>query len=180
VPEIARRRRAAVIESPAAPAYRDPMRTADQWLEDYGVSHRNPTNKALHWICVPVIAWCVLGLLWSVPFPGGIRASHPALNWGSLAVLAALLYYSMLSIRLAAGALVLLLAMLWSIDLVDRSSPVPLWSLCVLLFVIAWIGQFIGHGIEGKRPSFFKDVQFLMIGPLWLLADVYRRLGIRF
>jgi uncharacterized membrane protein YGL010W len=87
---------------------------------------------------------------------------------------------SLLSIPLALGAAPLLIAFLWSIDWLERSSAVPMWSICVLAFVVAWIGQFIGHAIEGKRPSFFKDVQFLMIGPLWLLADVYRRLGIRF
>jgi uncharacterized membrane protein YGL010W len=156
------------------------MRTAAQWLDDYGDSHRNHTNKALHWICVPVIVWCVLGLLWSLPFPSGVRTLFPAANWGSLAVLGALLYYSMLSMRLALGALPLLLACLWSLDWLDHWAAVPLWSICVVLFVAAWVGQFIGHAIEGKRPSFFKDVQFLMIGPLWLLADVYRRLGIRF
>jgi uncharacterized membrane protein YGL010W len=57
---------------------------------------------------------------------------------------------------------------------------IPLWQICVAIFVLAWIGQFIGHAIEGKRPSFFKDLQFLMIGPMWLLALVYRRLGIRY
>jgi uncharacterized membrane protein YGL010W len=86
----------------------------------------------------------------------------------------------MLSIRLALGALPLLLAMLWSIGWIERTSSMSLWIVCVILFVAAWIGQFIGHAVEGKRPSFFKDIQFLMIGPLWLLADVYRRLGIRF
>jgi uncharacterized membrane protein YGL010W len=156
------------------------MRTAAQWLDDYGDSHRNHANKALHWICVPVIAWCVLGLLWSTPFPMSIRAAHPAANWASVAVLCALMYYSLLSIPLTLGAAPLLIAFLWSIDWLERSSAVPLWSICVLAFAVAWIGQFIGHAIEGKRPSFFKDVQFLMIGPLWLLADVYRRLGIRF
>ena len=156
------------------------MRTAAQWLDDYGDSHRNATNKALHWICVPVIAWCVLGLLWSLPFPGGIRAAYPAANWACVAVLIALLYYAVLSPRLALGALPLLLVMLWSIDLLDRSSLMPLWSICVVLFAAAWVGQFIGHAIEGKRPSFFKDLQFLMIGPLWLLAALYRRLGLRF
>ena len=156
------------------------MRTAAQWLEDYGDSHHNQTNKALHWICVPVIVWCVLGLLWSLPFPGGIRAIYPAANWATVAVFAALVYYSTLSVPLALGTLPLLLAFLWSLDRLDRWDAVPLWSICVGLFIAAWIGQFIGHAIEGKRPSFFKDVQFLMIGPLWLLADVYRRLGIRF
>ena len=156
------------------------MRTAAQWLDDYGDSHRNATNKALHWICVPVIAWCVLGLLWLLPFPAGIRAAYPAANWAGVAVLVAMLYYSVLSPRLALGALPLLLAFLWSLDRIDRWNGVPLWGVCLFFFVIAWIGQFIGHAIEGKRPSFFKDIQFLMIGPLWLLADVYRRLGIRF
>jgi uncharacterized membrane protein YGL010W len=147
------------------------MRTATQWLDDYGDSHRNRTNKILHWICVPVIAWCVLGFLWSLPFPNGVRALHPLANWGSIAVALALLYYAALSIPLALGALPFLLAGLWSHDRLDTQDGV---------FVAAWIGQFIGHAVEGKRPSFFKDVQFLMIGPLWLLADVYRRLGIRF
>jgi uncharacterized membrane protein YGL010W len=155
------------------------MRTAAEWLDDYGDSHRNPANKALHWICVPVIAWCVVGLLCSLPFPGGLRATSPAANWASVAVLGALGYYAILAPRLALGAAPLLLAFLWSIDLVARWGAVPLWSICVFLFVAAWIGQFIGHAIEGKRPSFFKDLQFLMIGPLWLLADLYRRLGIR-
>jgi uncharacterized membrane protein YGL010W len=155
------------------------MRTAAQWLDDYGDSHRDPTNKALHWICVPVIAWCVMGLLWLLPFPEAIRAAHPAVNWAGVAVLCTLVYYALLSPRLALGAAPLLLAFLWSINGIAHWSAVPLWSVCLFLFVAAWIGQFIGHAVEGKRPSFFKDLQFLMIGPLWLLADAYRRLGIR-
>jgi uncharacterized membrane protein YGL010W len=156
------------------------MRTAAQWLDDYGDSHRNRTNKALHWICVPVIVWCVFGLLWSLPFPGSLRSLHPAANWAGIAVLLALIYYTALSLRLALGVLPFLLASLWSFDRLGHWGGVPLWSICLVLFVLAWIGQFVGHAIEGKRPSFFKDVQFLMIGPLWLLADAYRRLGIRF
>ena len=156
------------------------MRTANQWLNEYGDSHRNRTNKSLHWVCVPVILWCVLGLLWVTPFPGTVRAAFPVVNWASIVVVAAVAYYAFLSAPLALGVLPLLLLMLWSIDALNRSGLAPLWLMCVVLFVAAWIGQFIGHAIEGKRPSFFKDVQFLMIGPLWLLADVYRRIGIRF
>jgi uncharacterized membrane protein YGL010W len=156
------------------------MRTAAQWLDDYGDSHRTRTNKVLHWICVPIIVWSVLGLLWSLPFPGSIRSEYPAANWASIAVLCAFFYYTVLSLSLALGALPLLLAGLWSLDRLDRLAGVPLWSICVAAFVVAWIGQFVGHAVEGKRPSFFKDLQFLMIGPLWLLADVYRRLGIAF
>lgn len=104
---------------------------------------------------------------------------YPAANWASVALLATIFYYAALSIRLALGALPLLLALLWSIDRLDHLALAPLWTISLAVFVVAWIGQFIGHAIEGKRPSFFKDVQFLMIGPLWLLADVYKRLDIR-
>jgi uncharacterized membrane protein YGL010W len=151
------------------------MRSIDRWLEDYGDSHRNAVNKRIHWVCVPVIVWCVLALLWSVP-TGSLR--HTIANWGVLAAAAAVAYYAFLSARLAAGAGVLLIGMLYSIAVVERAGPWSLWHVSIVLFVLAWLGQFIGHHIEGKRPSFLRDIQFLMIGPLWLLADLYRRLGI--
>jgi uncharacterized membrane protein YGL010W len=156
------------------------MRTANEWLNEYGESHHNPTNEALHWVCVPVILWCVLGLLWATPFPDSVRSFFPLANWATVVTLAAVVYYALLSVPLALGVLPLLLLMLWSISALSRNGVAPLWLICALLFVLAWIGQFIGHAIEGKRPSFFKDVQFLMIGPLWLLANLYRRAGIRF
>jgi uncharacterized membrane protein YGL010W len=155
------------------------MRTVDQWLNEYGDSHRNPTNKWLHWVCVPVILWCVLGLLWITPFPSAIREALPLANWATVVVIAGLVYYLILSLPLALGILPVLLLMLWSLDVLSHTSSVPLWIIFTGLFVLAWIGQFIGHAIEGKRPSFFQDMQFLMIGPLWLAADLYRRLGMR-
>jgi uncharacterized membrane protein YGL010W len=154
------------------------VRSAANWLDDYGESHRNPTNKLLHWICVPLIVWCVAGLLWSIPTPGTLRAAYPLANWASVVVGVVVLYYACLSIPLALGALLLFAAMLASIEALSRVTPIPIWAICDIVFVLAWIGQFIGHAIEGKRPSFFKDVQFLLVGPLWLLAHVYRRLGV--
>jgi uncharacterized membrane protein YGL010W len=151
------------------------MRSAAQWLDEYGESHRHPANKRLHWICVPVILWCILGFLFCIPVPRGV--SLPFESWASLAVLALVIYYAFLSLPLALGSLPLLAAMLWSVAALARASPVPLWGVCAALFIAAWIGQFLGHAIEGKRPSFFKDLQFLLIGPLWLLADLYRRFG---
>jgi uncharacterized membrane protein YGL010W len=168
------------IELAIAEAYGSRMRTADQWLDEYGSSHLNPTNEALHWVCVPVILWCVLGLLWVTPFPGGVRAAIPLANWATLITLFAVIYYALLSVPLALGILPLLILMLWSLDALSRNTLAPLRLICVTLFVLAWIGQFIGHAIEKKRPSFFKDLQFLMIGPMWLMANVYRRLGVRF
>src|ERR1700730_15019336 len=109
------------------------MRTADQWLDEYGSRHRNPTNEALHWVCVPVILWCVLGFLWIIPFPIGIRSTIPFANWATLIVLLAVIYYGSQSVPLALGILPLLILMLWSIDLLARAQVAPLWLICAIL-----------------------------------------------
>jgi uncharacterized membrane protein YGL010W len=153
------------------------MRGVNDWLSEYGASHQNPTNKLLHWICVPPIVLSVLGFLWSVPVPAALAALSPWANWATLIALGAVIYYALLSPALAAG-IVLAFAGLLAITQWLAGLPWPLWATSLVIFVTAWIGQFIGHAIEGKRPSFFKDVQFLLIGPLWLLAAAYRRLSV--
>jgi uncharacterized membrane protein YGL010W len=139
------------------------MRAIDQWFDEYGESHRNPINKVLHWICVPLITFSVLGILWAI---------HP---WASvIAVAGAMAFYVMLSWRIAAVMLafsVLMLLILASMNYVLVPS--------IAIFVLAWIGQFIGHHLEGKKPSFFKDVQFLLIGPIWLIGALFRSFGLR-
>ena len=153
------------------------MRTVTAWLEEYADSHQNPTNKLLHWICVPPIVLSVMGLLWAAPVPPEFSAVSVWLNWATLAAAAALIYYLVLSPALALG-LLLAFAALLAITRLLAGLPWPLWLTSIVIFVIAWIGQFVGHALEGKRPSFFKDIQFLLIGPLWLLASAYRRLSI--
>ena len=155
------------------------MRTMQDWLEEYGDSHRNPTNKTIHWICVPAILFSVLGLLWLVPVPQFAASAGPWLNWATLLMALAFVYYLVLSPALAAGMVMIALAMFGLIRVLEASLGTPVWMLFVGIFVLAWIGQFIGHMIEGKKPSFFKDLQFLLIGPAWLLADLYGHLGIR-
>jgi len=150
------------------------MRTVAMWFAEYDASHRHPTNKLLHFICVPAIVLAVLGLLASIPVPG--RAGI-WLNPASVVALAVLLYYLMLSPQLALGML-LAFAGLGLLVRALAALPWPLWLSAGVVFVVAWAGQFIGHAIEGKRPSFFKDLQFLLIGPLWVMADLYRRLGL--
>ncbi|HZF24834.1 MAG TPA: Mpo1-like protein [Steroidobacteraceae bacterium] len=155
------------------------MRTAQAWLDEYSESHRNLTNEVLHWICVPAILLSAIGLLSVLPVPAAWHGISLYLNWGSLFVLAGIVYYFLVSIPLALGMIPVMLAMLALVRWLEGFTT-PLWIICVAIFVVAWIGQFIGHVVEGKRPSFFKDVQFLMIGPIWLLAHVYRRAGIPF
>ena len=155
------------------------MRSVTDWLTEYGASHQNPTNKLLHWICVPPIVLAVLGFMWSTPVPASFASVSPWLNWASLTAAAALLYYVSLSWRLAAGVLVAFVALL-ALTRALAMLPFPLWVTSLAIFLIAWIGQFIGHVIEGRQPSFFKDLQFLLIGPLWLLAAAYRRLSVSY
>ena len=155
------------------------MRAVQSWLDEYGESHQNPINKSLHWICVPLILISLIGLLWSIPMPHTLADTSPLLNWGVLFLAAALLYYFALAWRLALGmsvVMLLVIAIVYGVSLL----PASLWLVSLSVFVIAWIGQFIGHKVEGRKPSFFRDVQFLLIGPLWLLAFIYRGLQIAY
>lgn len=154
-----------------------PAKTADQWFSEYGESHHNALNKTLHWICVPTIAACVIAFLWELPTPAFMHPI-PFLNWGTIAVAASLIFYARLSPPLALGMLFFSLAVVFAIIVYERIGSTPVWQLALTLFIAAWIGQFIGHAIEGKKPSFFQDLQFLLIGPIWLLGFIYRRLGI--
>lgn len=155
------------------------MKTADEWFDEYGESHRNAVNKALHWVCVPAIVFSLVGLLWSLPRPEFFTAVSPWLNWGTLFVAAAMIYYFVLSWPLALGMIVVSTLAVWG-NATLAQLRVPLWQVALAIFVVAWIGQFVGHRIEGKKPSFLKDIQFLLIGPIWLLGFIYRRLGLRY
>jgi uncharacterized membrane protein YGL010W len=151
------------------------MKTADQWFQQYGESHQNPVNKAIHWVCIPLIVVSLLGLLMAIP----VRLGSPWVNVATIVFALALVWYARISVRLAAGMLVVGAGMLAAAAAL-AALPVPLWASSLAIFVAAWVGQFIGHKVEGKKPSFFEDLQFLLVGPLWLLGFVYRRLGIAY
>ncbi|GAA3930005.1 DUF962 domain-containing protein [Hymenobacter algoricola] len=156
------------------------MATLPDLLTEYGESHHNPTNKLVHWVCVPLIMFSLLGLLWSVPMPKAVQQLSPWLNLATLVMGLAVMYYLRLSVRLSIGMVLVWALMAGALRLVEAGAALPLWTVCVLIFVLAWIGQFWGHKVEGKEPSFLKDLQFLLIGPLWLLHFVYRALGWRY
>lgn len=149
-------------------------------LSEYGESHQNATNKAIHWICVPLIFFSVVGLIASIP-SGGVQSilgeGNPYANWATVVLVLLTVYYITLSIPLTIGmALFGLLCLFMARTINDTGAP--LWLVSIIIFVVAWIGQFYGHKVEGKKPSFFKDLQFLLIGPAWLMHFIYKRLGI--
>ncbi|MEM8786714.1 MAG: Mpo1-like protein [Pseudomonadota bacterium] len=154
-------------------------RLIDRMLAEYGESHQDETNKAVHWVCVPLIAWTVIAALWSLPVPAAFSAV-PGLNWAVIGVAATLVYYIRMSPSLAAGFVVFAGVCVAAILLHQAVAPWPLWAFAAVVFVLAWVAQFWGHKIEGKKPSFLKDLQFLLIGPAWLMSFIYRRLGLRY
>lgn len=154
------------------------MKTVNQWLEEYGQSHQNETNKSIHWICVPAIFFSIAGLFYGIKLPWIINGI--SVNVAMILIVLVTLYYLRLSAALGAGmflfGLIVLILCYWT----EQYVPVSLWLVCVIIFVLAWVGQFYGHNIEGKKPSFLKDLQFLLIGPMWLMSFIYKKAGIRF
>ena len=155
------------------------MRTIRDWLSEYGESHQNETNKAVHWICVPLIFFSIVGLLYAVKLPFYFYGGH-RLNLAMVVLLLVTLYYLVLSPSLSIGLFLFALACLYACHLLEVWGLIPLWAASLIIFAIDWIGQFYGHKIEGKKPSFFKDIQFLMIGPAWLMSFIYQKIGLKY
>jgi uncharacterized membrane protein YGL010W len=134
-------------------------------LDEYALSHQNKTNKKIHYFCVPIIFWSITAMLWVVALP----------ILGNLAIVMTVLvsiYYFSKDMKIAIQMIVFSLFCLL-LDGVMQKQGLPLLSIAVIVFIIAWIFQFIGHNIEGKKPSFFKDLQFLLVGPAWIVRELF-------
>ena len=162
------------------------VRPVDAYFAKYAESHQNPTNELIHWICVPLIVFSLFGLVWAIPFPHleFLGRYNGYVNWASFLIAFSIYYYYRLSPVLSYG--MLLIIMVFSAGVVsleklhNLSGWPPMWQVCLIIFVVAWIGQFIGHKIEGKKPSFLDDLKFLLIGPIWLLHFIFKKAGIRY
>jgi uncharacterized membrane protein YGL010W len=132
------------------------MKTIHEWFDEYSASHQNKTNKLIHWFCVPTILFSIIGIL-----------AHFSALLTALIIVLCLIFYGRLDLVLAVAMAALMLTMAWLIFVLPVGT-----GFYITLFVFAWIGQFYGHKIEGKKPSFFKDLQFLLIGPIWCM-DAY-------
>lgn len=155
----------------------DTQRSIDRWFASYSGDHRNGTNQWIHVFAVPAILWTVIALLWCIPtgtiFKPGI--------WAGLAMFAAWRFYQNASRSLGFGMLVVFLllgALTWALHQWLGTRQLLFGAIAV--FVVAWIAQFVGHKIEGQKPSFLTDLVYLLIGPAWVLSKLYRRLGWRY
>ena len=151
-------------------------------LEEYGESHQNSTNKLIHWICVPLIFYSIVALVYSIPneilipiFGDSIWA-----NWATITLVIVLIYYAKLSIPITIGMLLFSAVCMFVCQYLSSTVDVSLWIIALVIFVAAWAGQFYGHKVEGKKPSFLKDLQFLLIGPAWLMHFLFKKWGIKY
>ncbi|MBF01777.1 MAG: hypothetical protein CMP76_00615 [Flavobacterium sp.] len=150
------------------------MKTLSEWFEEYSISHKNMTNKKIHYICVPAIFFSVVGLVFCIPNDSLLTTTgfHPLLaNWAFVILVLVLLFYYRLSFTM--GLKMTVFAAFCLIGNYMMAKEVSLLWFSVGVFIIAWIGQFYGHKIEGKKPSFFKDLQFLLIGPAWVIHSLF-------
>lgn len=150
------------------------MKTAQEWFDEYAVSHQNETNQLVHFICVPLIFFSVIGLFMSIPtgfLERTFELFNPLLeNWAVVFGILSLVFYLRLGFWYFMQMLFfILLAIIGNYWL---SNNVNLLYTSLIIFVVAWVGQFYGHKIEGKKPSAFKDLQFLLIGPLWVVKKI--------
>lgn len=150
------------------------MKTAQQWFDDYAVSHQNDTNQFIHYICVPAIFFSVIGLFMSIPttfLENLFGLYNPLLeNWAVVVGAIISIFYIRLGFWHFVEMLFLILVSIIGNYWLSGFGNLAIISL--IIFVVAWIGQFYGHKVEGKKPSFIKDLQFLLIGPLWVLKKL--------
>jgi uncharacterized membrane protein YGL010W len=166
-------------------AKQEERRPVDILFDKYAESHQDPNNKTIHWICVPLIVFSIIGLISAIPFPqiGFLGKYNMYINWFSIVMAASIYYYLKLSPILSYLMLFffgICYFFVVQLEYLEKAGGLKLWESSLIIFVLAWIGQFIGHKVEGKKPSFLDDLKFLLIGPLWLLSLLLKKLKIKY
>ena len=148
------------------------------WLNDYNRYHKNKTNKIIHWFCIPLIIFSLFGLL-SLTSSHNVSFQNYNITLLHALIIFSILFYLRLSVSIAIGMLFFSFGIKLIVERLVFFSPNGQLYFYLFIFIIAWIMQFLGHKIEGKKPAFFKDLKFLLIGPAWMLSALYLKLKIR-
>ncbi|GAA6186670.1 Mpo1-like protein [Aliiglaciecola sp. NS0011-25] len=153
------------------------MRRVETLLNEYGESHQNKTNVLIHGIAVPAIYFVTFALIWSIPTPEFLN--HFEITWAHVISIPVLWYYFKLSGPIGAAMTLFTILCFGGIRLLAYLD-ISVWQFSLALFVVMWILQFVGHKIEGKKPSFLKDIQFLLVGPAWWWVHWLKRFNIQY
>ena len=152
------------------------MRQIDKLLDQYGESHQHTTNILIHGIAVPSIFFVTVGLIYAIPVPAGMAAYQ--ITFAHLIAVPMLIYYFVLSFTIGVAMTLLTVVVFAGIAGLEAVG-ISVWQFSLVLFVIMWILQFVGHKIEGKKPSFFEDLRFLLVGPAWWWNHFFKRMNIK-
>ncbi len=153
------------------------MSDASEWLARYAARHQNLTHPVIYWAAVPTVVLGTVGMLWALPVPDAFHTISPLLNWGSTFLMAAVIYYFIISLSLAIGLLPFVLGVaLFEAWLVQ--SDYSLARVAVGLFTAGVIGLGLGHRNQSSFRPVVEDLQMMMLGPAWILSRLYQRLGI--
>lgn len=150
------------------------MRNLEQQITQYAAYHRDRRNIATHFIGVPMIVYSVV--LAMVPW------TIFGVNVALIAIMLAAVYYLLLDVALGTAMLIFLFffcylsAVYFNARLGNTGA---IMGLAVLLFVVGWIIQFIGHKYEGMKPAFTDDIIGLVIGPLFIMTELFFALGLK-
>lgn len=153
------------------------MRNIDRLMAEYSQSHQNRINKMIHNIAVPAIYFVTIGLLYAIPVPDIMIKFD--VTFAHVAIIPVLFYYFKLSGPVGAAMTIMSILVFFGIKLLEGQG-ISIWQFSVVLFVVMWILQFVGHRIEGKKPSFLKDLQFLLVGPVWVVAPLLKKMNISY
>lgn len=153
------------------------MPETDGWLTEYGERHTDINFAGIYWVAVLTLVLGTVGMLWALPVPVEFARISPVLNWGSSFLMAAVVYYFIISMSLAIGMLPFVFGVAaMQVSLVG--SPYSIVRVSTTLFALSLVGLYLGHRGRGGLKAVFRDIQLMMIAPVWLLSNLYKRLGI--
>lgn len=155
------------------------MADTDIWLTEFGNRHSNASNPGIYWASLLLVLIGTVGILWSLPVPDEFASISPLLNWGSAFLMASMVYYFIFSLPLGIGMLPFLLGVA-ALQFWFSELAIPLGQASAVMTGAGVTGLTLGHYSGGGLRAVARDVQLVMIAPLWLLSNIYRRLGIPF
>jgi uncharacterized membrane protein YGL010W len=155
------------------------MTILNEWADRYGALRARGAGSASAWVGIPLVTLSLIGLLWSLPVPQPFREASPAINYATLFIMATFVYYCILSVSLALVSLVLMLAAtapsVWL-----TAAGLPLLPIAAVVFAASFGWQLLETRRATGRMLVIANLQYLMLGPIWLLRAAYRSLGLRY
>jgi len=162
-----------------------PKRKIDVLFDQYAAYHTHPVNVQINWVCIPLITFSVIGLIWFIPFPhmGFLGKYNGFVNWASFLIALSGYYYYRLSPVLSYMVILFVFVLALGVvqlEKLEAAGGPAVWMVCGVVFILSLAGQLVGYKLEGKRPSFIEYVKFLLIGPIWLLRSIWLRTGLSY